>query len=177
MKRSHLLDKKLEKTLWNILSCSLKFFMLEITRKISQSLFITESLPFFQNVVFSTISQVPKKCCFIFQCNCHKSLWTRLKCSVSFVTFENTRENGRKNFFVIVKTAIFRKVCFYRTLRSRRDDIIICTIIVKTPCGTVSVFSWRLSCLIKWEKRPKPFLLWRDCLIFQTLCFHNLLGP
>ena len=112
----------------------LTFFMLEITRKIRPKSFHHWKVwPFFKTLCFNNFSGA-KKCCFIFQCKCHKSLWTLLKCSVSFVTFENTRENGRKTF-VIVKTAIFRNVCFYRPLRSRRNDINNCTIFVKIHCG------------------------------------------
>ena len=63
-----------------------------------------------------------------------KSLWTPISCSLIFATSDNTKKNGPKTY-VIVKTALFWKVCFYRPIRSPRHVLVICTIVFKTPCG------------------------------------------
>ena len=83
------------------LSCWIK------RKKGGQNLFITGKSAFFcSKFLFSTISQILEKCFYKIFSNCHNSLWTLIKCSLSFVTLGNTRKNGPKTFN-IVKTAFF----------------------------------------------------------------------
>ena len=77
--------------------------------------------------------------------------------------------------FVIVKTAFFWNVCFCRPLRSRRNDLVICTIYVKKPRGPQQNFLWHLSCWIKRKKGPKSFHHWKGCLFSKFLCFQQSL--
>ena len=72
------------------------------------------------------------------------------------VTLDNTMKNGPK-FFVIVKTAMFWKVCFCRHFRYRRKDIIICSLIVKIPCGTMEIVHRYLSIRIFSPLEMLPF--------------------
>ena len=90
------------------------------------------SLLFFQNFVCSTSSKVLKENYYRFQSFRQNRLWTLEKCSLTFLTLDDTREKGPKTF-VIVKTAVFWIVCFYRLLRSQTNYLIICIINVKIP--------------------------------------------
>ena len=76
----------------------------------------------------------PKRRCYSFYSKGQNSRWTLGKCSLRFVTFDNTRENGPESF-AIVKNAFFSDVCFYRPFMSQRNDLIICILYVKKPCG------------------------------------------
>ena len=54
--------------------------------------------------------------------------------TLMFATLDDTRKIGPKTF-VVVKTAVFWIVCFYRLLRSQTKYLIICIILVKIPAG------------------------------------------
>ena len=78
-----------------------------------------EMLPFFQNIVFSTTSQVLKKCSFKFHSNCQKSLWTLIKCTLILFMLDNTRQNRPKSFPHYKGCLFFYKtLCFQQPLRS-----------------------------------------------------------
>ena len=62
------------------------------------------------------------------------NFWTLVSCSLRFITLDNKGEKWAKSF-VTWKQLFFWNVCFYRPLRSQRNDDIFCTITVKIPCG------------------------------------------
>ena len=108
---SYHLHNKCQKTPWTPENNSLPFVMLDKTKKNGAKIFSSlESLPFFvQNFLFSTISQILEKCFYKVFSNCHNSLWTLIKCSLSFVTLCNTRKDGPKTFN-IVKTVFLKRL-------------------------------------------------------------------
>ena len=92
------------------------------------------------------------------------------------MSLDNTRKSRPKTF-VVPETANFWNVFFYRPLRSQRNDLIICTIIVKKPCGPLWIVPWGLLHSIIREK-PGQNLLSPERLPFSSkICvFNNLLG-
>ena len=130
----------------------------------------------FFKTLFSTTSFFLKTCSK-FHNICQNSLWTLKNCFPRFVTPNNARKNGPKTF-VIVKTAIFLYVCFYRGLRSQRKDLVIYTMIVKIPCGPFINYSLKFvlfdNTRIYW---PTCFFSLEDQPFFSKHCvFNNLLG-
>ena len=94
-----------------------------------------------------------------------------------FVSLDGTRKNGTK-FFVILRTANFCNVCFYRPLRSQRNDLIICTIFVKIHCGPWYLVAWHMSCAIKRWKVGQNFFITGKIAFSSKLSFsNNLIGP
>ena len=73
-----------------------------------------------------------------------------------------------------MKTAVFWNVCFYRPLRSQRNHLIICTIIVNMACVPIQYVQWHFSCSIKREKTgQKLFFTGKIAFVFKTLCFQQ----
>ena len=94
-----------------------------------------------------------------------------------FVTLSDTKENGLK-IFVIVKTAVFWNVCFYRPLRSHKNHLISCTKNVKKPCGPLWNVPWHFLCWIIWESLSQKFIFTEKIDLFSKLSvFNNLLVP
>ena len=124
--------------------------------------FSLEDQPFFfKNFCFQQ-PKVLQKWPPDFQINWSNAVWNLINCPLRFVTLDNTRQNGPKTF-VIVKTAIFWNVCFYRPLRTQRNDLISCTKTVKKPCEPLKMVLRGLSFSIISEKIcPKSFLLWEE---------------
>ena len=117
-----------------LINCSLIFGLLNITRKTGQlvSFHWKDCLFFSKNCDFNNLLG-PRNCSYKKYSNGRNSLWTLVGCSLRLVTLDNTRKMGPK-CFVIVKTAFFWDVCFYRPLISQKSGLIICTIDVKIPC-------------------------------------------
>ena len=134
----------MKKILWTVIVCSMTILMLEKMRNNRPKIFLHWIDSLFSQYMFSTISQVPKKCCYKFQCDCQKSFWTLINSFRPFVTLDDTRKNGPKSF-VIVKTATFWNVCFHRPLKSQRNDLIMCSVFVKIRCRPLWIVLWRLS--------------------------------
>ena len=118
----------------SLIICSLIFVMLNITRNTGQfvSFHWKDCLFFSKNCDFNNLLGPRKSSCKKYSIG-RNSLWTLVGCSLSFVKLDNTRKMGPK-CFVIVKTAFFWDVCFYRPLISQKNGLIICTIVVKLPC-------------------------------------------
>ena len=57
-----------------------------------------ERLPRFSQLCVLNNLLGPKKRSFIFQSKCQTSLWTLIKCSLMFVTLDDTRKRGQKLF-------------------------------------------------------------------------------
>ena len=157
--------------------CSLKFIMFDRTRKIRpQSFHHWKVCLFFQNFLSSTASRILKNCSYNFQSNCQKVLWTLINCSVMFVTLDDARKNGTETF-VTVKTAIIWNVCFNRNLRSHRNDLMFCTIIVKKPCGPLIIVPWHFLYSINWEKIGQNLFFIGKVAFLSKLCvFNNMFG-
>ena len=62
----------------------------------------------------------------------------------------------------------FWNVCFYWPLRSQKLDFIICTIIVKRPCGPSLIFPWLLSCPIWGKKTGQSFFFIGKNALFSS---------
>ena len=93
------------------------------------------------------------------------------------MTLDGTRKKKPKTFF-IVKLALFWNVCFYRHLRSQRNDLIICTKSVKTPFVPLWIVLWHLSYSIIREKIGQNlFITGKVAFFFETCFFNNLLVP
>ena len=121
--------------------CSVSFYMSDkLIKNRPKPILHLKSLPLiFEDIVFSATSYVLKKWSYKFQSSYQFSLWTPIKYSLMFVTIDDTRKNGPRTF-VIVITAIFWNVYFYRPPRSLRNDLIFCTKNVKRPRGHNCLF-------------------------------------
>ena len=154
------------------------FAQLNKTRKRRSKHFLhLKMLAFFWRLCVFNNLLGPRKCSYKFQSSCQNSSWTPIKSSLIFVTLEDTRKNGPKTF-VFVETAKFWNVCFYRLLRSRANDLIICTKNVKKPFGPLlSLFlvPWRFLCSIKREKLGQSFFFTYKILplIFEDFVFST----
>ena len=150
--------------------------MFDIGRKRGQKILLLERLPFFQKLVFSTTSYVPETCSYKFHSNCQNSLWTLMIYSLRFITLDHTRKIGPKTS-VIVKTAFFWNVCFYRPLRSYGIDLITPKLNARNSCGPLNFIPWDLSYSILWEKFVKYFFSLERLPFFQKIVYsNNLLG-
>ena len=118
--------------------------------------------------MFSTTSQDLKKSSCKFRSNCQISLWTLINCFFKFVTLDDKGKNGPK-FFVTLKKDFSWNIVFYRPLRSRGSDFIICTNLVKILCVPWQTDHWRLSCSIKWE------ILGQNVFFTGTIAFYQKL--
>ena len=97
-----------------------------------------------------------------------------------FLDFSHTRwyEEKKPKTFFIAKLALFWNVCFYRHLRSQRNDLIICTKSVKTPFGPLWIFLWHLSSWIILEKIGQNlFITGKIAFFFETFVLNNLIVP
>ena len=133
--------------------------------------FALERLPFFSKICVSNNILSPKKCFYIFPSECEISLWTLWNCLQRFVILDNTRENWLRTF-VIVKTAVFWKISFYRPFRSYRKKFITCRIIVKSYCEPFWFALCHLSCAILWEKMT-TFFCTGKIAFFQSFVFST----
>ena len=101
---------------------------------------------------------------------------TLKKCFLTFVMFDNTGKLGQK--FCHLKTSVFWNVCFYRPVRSKRNDEIFCTIIVEILVDSYKMLFPEIFMFDNRRKnRPQCFFHWKDGLFFSKICvFINLLG-
>ena len=105
-----------------------------IGEKTVQNFFSLESLPFFQNFVFSTTSYVLQNWPCNFHSNCQNTLWTLINYPLRFVTLENARKNSPKLFFTGKFAFFFKILCFQQLHRCNRINHVTSTVIVKKLC-------------------------------------------
>ena len=126
--------KKREKTLWTVITCSLTFFMLEITRKIGPKNFLHwKGCPFFKTLCFQQFLTSQKNAVFYSSVNVTKACGPFQ--SVPWLLSHSVLRVKVGQIFCHRENGFFWNVCFYRILRSRRNDLNICTIFVKMSCG------------------------------------------
>ena len=134
-KCSYEIHSKYQNTLWTFIKCFMSFFLLDNTGKTGETFFFHwKGCLFFSEVLVFNNLVGPKKCCYNLYSKGRNSRWTLGKCSMRFVTFDNTRKNGPK-CFAILKNAFLSDVCFFRPLMSQRNGLIICILYVKLPSG------------------------------------------
>ena len=105
---------------------------------------------------------------------CQNTLWTLKNFPVRFVTLDNARKNTPKSFRHFESCISFKKNLFSTTLRCYRNGLVTPTRIVRIPCCTVYIVPWGLShSIFASKKRPKPFLHWAGCLLFQKFEFFQ----
>ena len=162
--------------MWTLVVCLLSFVTFDNTRKIRpKGFFFSGKGAFFSKFsVFKHLWGLEKRT-YKFHSSCHKNLWILINCSLMFVTLGDTKENGPKTF-VIVKTATFWKVCFYRPLRFQRNGLVICTIFCQNILWTVINCSLAFAILDNTRKtRPKFFFRWSFAFFSKLSVFNNLL--
>ena len=113
-KGSYHLHNKCQKTSRTLIKFSLSFVMLDKTEERRAKPFHhwKVCLFLFKNL-FPTTYQILENCFYKFFSNCHKSLWTIIKCFLSFVTLSNTRKKGQK--FLSSWKRLFLKCLFLST--------------------------------------------------------------
>ena len=132
-----------------------------------------ERLPsFFQKFLFSTTSEVLKKCPYKFHSAYQNSAWTPINCFSKFDTFEKTWKNG-PNTFVIVKTAFVSNVSI-DFLGPKERFILLAQNISKYLVDPYKMFPDFFRVRLYERKTPKSFLHWKDCLYFSKyLCLQQ----
>ena len=117
---SHKFHSSCHNSFWTPISCFLRFVTLDKTRRNRRQYFFRWNDSFFQKLVFSTTSEVLKKCSYEFYNDCQNTCLTLKNCPVRFVTLDNTRKNRRQHFFA-EKVAFFSKKCvFNNSLGSKK---------------------------------------------------------
>ena len=136
-----------------------------------------ERLPcFWQLCVFNNLLD-PKKRRFIFQSKCQNSLWTLIKCSLMFVTLDDTRKKGQK-LFHRENCSFFKNVCFYRHLRSQGNDLIILKFFSEYLWTLIqSGTPWCLSHSMNWGKTGQKLLSLLKQLFLKCLFLSPSLVP
>ena len=75
--------------------------------------------------------------------------------------------------FLLERLLFFSKICFQQPLRFSK----LCSNYFRSDSQitswTLKKCSLRFVILDKTRKRPKPFLHWKDCFFFKTMCFRT----
>ena len=169
-RKEHIICTKISKIHCGLLKIRPRLFLRSIKReKEGQNLFFSGKVAFFFSKLWVFNNQLDtRKSPYNFQSSCPKSLWTFISCSLIFVTIDDTKENGPKTY-VIVKTALFWEVCFYRPIRSPGHVLVICT---KFQNTLWTFFHSSLTFLMfnKTKKNsPNFFLQRKGCFFFKSL--------
>ena len=147
---------------------------LDKTRKKTPNFFSMKSLPFFSEVrVFNNLVG-PKRCCYNFYSKGQNSQWTLRKCSLSFVTFDNTKKNGPK-------ILPFWKMLFSPTFVSFEPLCPKEMILSFAYCMSNHLLSFYKKFPDIWHIRyygknePKSFLPWKVCIFSGKFVFSTTL--
>ena len=130
--------------------------------KIGQSLFFTGQVAFFfQKFMFSTTC-FPQNWSYYFHSNCHITLWTFIKFSLTFFTFDNTRK-ARPNYFFHWKVCLFLQKLVFSTdsWLIKKWSYISHQNCQKTSCSLTKIYSMSVKVGNMRKKRPKSFSLKR----------------
>ena len=160
--------------MWTVILCSLSFFMFDETRKRRPKVFspVERLICFSQLCVLNNLLG-PRKRSFIFQSNCQNSLRTVIKCSLMFVTLDDTRKKGQK-LFSSLKQFFFEMFVSIDLLGSKE---VIFPFRQKMSKYLVDIYKkfHDLFMFCKTRKnRSKSFLQWKGCLFFfQNFMFST----
>ena len=127
--------------------------------------------------MFSTNSQVLKKCSYKFYSNCQNSLWPLTKCPLRFVTLDITRKNRPQYFYHWKVCHFFQKFVFSTTSQVLKNALICSTVMTRKPFGPLQIFPGGLSHSIEREKiGHKVFFTGNfDFFLKKKLCFQQTL--
>ena len=114
-KCSYNFHKICQNTLWIPKSHSLRFLMLDITRKSRpKPLFHQKGCLFSKNLCFQQPLRSLKKWYYKVPSVCQNTMWTLMNCSLRFVMFYNTRNQA--NIFFHWIDCLFSKNCVFHNL-------------------------------------------------------------
>ena len=147
-----------------------------IREKKAKTFFSLERLPFSS-----------KLCVFQLLLRCYRSdvITSTVIVGISFGPLQNVpwglshsiiREKNGKIFFWLESLPFFSKICFQQPLRFLKIWPYYFPSETQITSWTLTRCSLRFVILdnsIIWEKRPKSFFHWKDCLFFQNFVFSN----
>ena len=140
-------------------SLPLSFVTLDNARKNRPKSFLHWSgcLFFFQKFMFSTTC-FPQNWSYYFHSNCHITLWTFIKFSLTFFTFDNTRK-ARPNYFFHWKVCLFLQKLVFSTdsWLIKKWSYISHQNCQKTSCSLTKSYSMSVKVGNMRKKWPKSF--------------------
>ena len=159
-------------TMWTLIKCSLRFVILDNTRKKGQNLFFSlERLPFFKALCFQQPLGFLRIWPYYFRSKIRVPRGHLQSVFLRFVILDNSimREKGQDLFFTR-RIAFFSKIyVFKKPLRCYRSDLMTSTVIVRIPCGPLQSVPWDLSYSIIREKGQNLFFTGKIAF-FSKLC-------
>ena len=144
--------------------------MCDTKRKIGQIFCSLERLPLSKTLCFQQLPG-PKELILLLPQKMSKNLVDSYKLFPEVYHARFYQENRPKTF-VTVKTSIFLNVCPYRSIRSQKNDLIFCTMLVKVPLFPYGLFSVVFHAKNYEKKQFKFFFTWKIAF-FQKFVFSS----